>query len=59
MVTKNKDGTQVKTIDALRLKKYYSCYINQFRVGPFEKFVANAAAPIEHMFGNHSFCHKS
>ena len=46
-------------IDALRLKKYVSCYIVQHRNGDFETFVANAKAPVEHLFDNHEFCDES
>ena len=55
--TKNPD--EIKMIDALRLKKYISCYILQNRNGDFDKFVANAKAPVEHLFDNHEFCDES
>ena len=56
-VTRNPD--EIKTIDALRLKKYTACYISQNRDGNFEKFVQNARAPIEYLFANHEFCDNS
>ena len=46
----------IKNIDAMRIKKYTSCYIVQNREGDFNKFVANALAPIEHLFNEHSYC---
>ena len=55
--TKNPD--EIKMIDALRLKTYISCYILQNRNGDFDKFVANAKAPVEHLFDNHEFCDES
>ena len=43
-------------IDVLRLKKYFSCYFAQNKRKPFHEFVANCYAPIEHLFGCHTFC---
>ena len=59
LVTKTKKLDEVKMIDALRLKKYVSCYISQNRNGDFDKFVSNAKAPVEHLFDNHEFCDDS
>ena len=53
---KSKDPQKIKTIDALRLKKYTSLYIHQNRTGDFKEFVSNAMAPVEHLFNEHSFC---
>ena len=54
--TKTKNPNKIKTIDAMRLKKYVGCYISQNRNGCFKKFVRNARAPVEHLFDDHSFC---
>ena len=54
--SKTKDKNKIKTIDALRIKKYTSLYIHQNRTGDFKHFVANAMAPVEHLFNEHSFC---
>ena len=59
LVQSTKNPDEVKMIDALRLKKYVSCYIVQHRNGDFETFVANAKAPVEHLFDNHEFCDES
>ena len=56
VVQKTKNPDEVKTIDALRIKKYYSLYISQNKTKHFDEFVANARAPIEHLFDNHVFC---
>ena len=53
---KSKDPQKIKTIDALRLKKYTSLYIHQNRTGDFKDFVSNAMVPVEHLFNEHSFC---
>ena len=47
-VTRKQD--EVKNIDAFCLKKYTACYINQHRNGDFKTFLANARAPVEHLF---------
>ena len=59
LVSKTKNKDEVKTIDALRLKKYFSLYIAQNKMKPFEEFVTNAKAPIEHLFQDHTFCDES
>ena len=56
LVSSSKDPDRVKNIDALRLKKYFSCYINQNRSISFQYFRDNAFAPAEHLFDNHEFC---
>ena len=55
-VSKTKAINRIKNIDAIRIKKYTSCYIVQNREGDFKKFVANVLAPIEHLFNEHSYC---
>ena len=55
-VSKTKAINKIKNIDAMRIKKYTSCYIIQNREGDFKKFVANALAPIEHLFNEHTYC---
>ena len=55
-VTKSKNNNGIKNIDAMRLKKYTSCYIHQNQNGDLNKFVSNAIAPVEHLFNDHSFC---
>ena len=59
MVGSSKKLDEVKTLDALRLKKYTTCYISRHRTDDFASFYANARAPVEHLFGNHSFYHPS
>ena len=56
LVKKNKDPNSIKTIDAMRLKKYLSCYIRQCRTEDFETFFANRYAALEHLFDNHVHC---
>jgi hypothetical protein len=58
-VSKTKNMNNIRNIDAMRIKKYTSCYIMQNRQGCFKKFVANATAPIEHLFNNHIYCDSS
>jgi len=56
MVSKTKDPTKCKTIDALRIKKYLGCYIYKSRNLPLDVFVKNSKAPIEHLFNCHEWC---
>ena len=58
MVKQTKKQDEVKKIDAMRLKKYITCYITQYREGDFEYFFKNALAPLEHLFDSHLFCDK-
>ena len=53
---KSKNAQKIKTIDALRIKKYTSLYIHQNRTRDFSSFLTNAMVPVEHLFDNHSFC---
>ena len=53
---KSKNPQKIKTIDALRIKKYTSLYIHQNRSVDFKQFVSNAMAPVVHLFNDHSFC---
>ena len=46
-----------KKIDALRLKKFISCYITQYWNGDFEYFYQNTMAPVEYLFDNHIYAH--
>ena len=48
--------TRASKLDALRMKKYYSYYIKQNRSKPLEWLEANAMAPLNHLFGNHTLC---
>ena len=57
MVTKTKDPNKCKQVDALRIKKYTGCCIYKNRNLPISEFVANAKAPIEHLFNDHQWCH--
>ena len=41
----------------MRIKKYTGCCIYKNRNLPISEFVANAKAPIEHLFNNHQWCH--
>ena len=38
------------------MKKYYSYFIKQNRTKSVNFLVANAMAPLNHLFGNHDFC---
>ena len=58
-VTNTKKVDEAKNIDAMRLRKYIFCYINQNRAGNLPKFLANARAPIEYLFNNQEFCDSS
>ena len=58
-VSKTKDLNRIRNIDAMRIKKYTSYHIMQNRQDNLEKFVANATAPIEHLFNNHIYCDSS
>ena len=58
MVTKTKDPFKCKKIDALRIKKYTGCCIYKNRSLPMKDFVANAKAPVEHLFNDHQWCHE-
>ena len=59
MVTNTKDPDKCKNVDATRIKRYTSYYIRQNRSRPLVEFVANAKAPIEHLFNDHSWCDAS
>ena len=59
MVSDTKDPDKCKTVDATRIKRYTSYYIRQNRSGPLLDFVANAKAPIEHLFNDHTWCNPS
>ena len=56
MVTKTKDPSMFKMIDALRIKKYIGCFICKNRNLPLKDFVKKANAPIEHLFNCHEWC---
>ena len=56
LVQKDKNPNSIKTIDAMRLKKYLSWYIRQCRKDDFSTFFANRYAPLEHLFDNHVHC---
>ena len=59
LVTKTKTIDEVRTIDVLRLKKYFSLYISQNKNKGFKQFKKNINAPVEHLFDNHCFCDSS
>ena len=59
MVTESKDPDKCKRVDAIRIKRYTSYYIRQNRTKPLSEFVANAKAPIEHLFNDHTWCDSS
>ena len=59
MISETKDPDKCKTVDATRIKRYASYYIRQNRTKPLLDFVANAKAPIEHLFNDHSWCDSS
>ena len=48
-----------KKIDALRLKKYISCFIGKSHNLPLEEFCTAAKAPVEHLFNCHEWCDPS
>ena len=56
MVSKTKDPSKCKTIDALRIKKYIGCFIYKNREQPLDVMVRNARAPVENMFNCHEWC---
>ena len=58
MVTKTKDPSKCKQVDALRVKKYTGCSIYKNKDLPIDEFIANAKAPIEHLFNDHQWCHE-
>ena len=59
LVSSTKNPDEVKHVDALRLRKYTSCYITRHRTDDFTSFFRNARAPVEHLFSNHEFCDAS
>ena len=59
LVTKNKDPSKYKNLDALCLTKYVCCYIAQSRMKPLKDFVAGTLAPVEHLFNCHTWCDTS
>ena len=56
MVTKTKDPTKCKMIDALRIKKYLGCFIYKNKNLPLSEFVQKSRAPIQHLFNCHEWC---
>lgn len=58
-VSDTKDPNKCKIVDATRIKRYTSYYIRQNRPGPLLDFIANAKAPIEHLFNDHTWCSSS
>ena len=59
VVTKTKNPDEVRSIDALRWKKYFSCYVAQNKTKGLDTFINNANAALEHLFNNHTFCDSS
>ena len=59
LVTKTKNIDEVRTVDVLRLKKYFSFYISQNKHKSFDEFKRNIRSPIEHLFGDHTYCDSS
>ena len=45
--------SECKKIDALRLKKYFGCWIGKSKLLKFEKFKELSKVPTEHLFGCH------
>ena len=58
LVKDTKNPHECKKIDAMRIKKYIGCYIYKNRNLPFDEFVNNARAPVEHLFDCHEWCNK-
>ena len=56
LITKTKDPSKCKNLDALRLNKYTGCYFSQSRNKPLNDFIAGALAPVEHLFNSHIWC---
>ena len=48
--------SRVNKLMAKRLKKNWGYMIRQSKLLSIEKFIENAKAPLEHMFGNHEYC---
>ena len=59
IIKNTKDPQKIKTIDALRLKKYMTCYITQYRSKDWSTFYNNRNAPLEHLFNCHIYCDAS
>ena len=59
MVTKTKDPTKCKQINALRVKKYTGCMIYKNKNLCLKEFAIHAKAPIEHLFNDHQWCHEN
>ena len=56
MISNTKDPDKCKMVDMTRIKRYASYYIRQNRGRTLSGFVANARAPIEHLFNDHMRC---
>ena len=56
MVTKTKDPTKCKSMDALRFKKRLGFFIFKDRHLPLDDFVRKSRAPVEHLFNCHEWC---
>jgi len=59
MISNTKDPDKYKTVNATRINRYTAYYIRQNRGRPLLEFVANAQAPIEHLFNNHTWCNSA
>ena len=59
MVASTKNPGEVKHVDALRLRKYTSCYITRHRTDDFSSFHRNTKGPVEHLFSDHELCDAS
>ena len=56
LVTKTINIDEVRTINVLRLKKYFSLYLSQNKQKTFNEFKQNINTPVEHLFSNYCFC---
>ena len=59
MVASTKNQDEIKYVDALRLRKYTSCYILRHCTCDLRSFLRIARALDEHLFSNHEFCDTS
>ena len=59
MVSNTKNPYRFKNIDAMRIKRYITYYVEGNRRRDLDSFVQNTNAHIEHIFNNHTWCGSS
>ena len=52
----SKPGSRCGKAEVLRMKRYMGYWLKQTRTLSFEEFQQASYAPLEHLFGNHTFC---